>query len=299
MGEKTTKNKKYNYTCEICMFNCNKKQGYNRHLLTTKHKRLTETYEKNYIEFNCEFCDKSYKHRQSLYKHQKTCKLLKEEKEEGHNDNQIQIIDNNSGEITELLKSILQENKLLREKISTLELNNTTINNTNNGTINKNKYTINMFLNEKCKDAMNLDEFVEKLKLTLDDLHYTKNNGYTKGISNIFIKSLTNMDLTKRPIHCTDQKRLQFYVKDEDKWDKDKENTKIDNSICKVTQRHVKTIQDWVAANPDFAESDKKMDEYLKLVHSITKPNDEKNLKDIKKNVGENIKLEKEDYSES
>ena len=298
MGEKTTKDKKFNYTCEICMFNCNKKQGYNRHLLTTKHKRLTGTYEKNYLEFNCEFCDKSYKHRQSLYKHQKTCKLLQEEKEEEeHNDNQIQYIDNNSGEITELLKSILQENKLLRKKISTLELNNTTINNTNNGTINKNKYTINMFLNEKCKDAMNLDEFVEKLKLTLDDLHYTKNNGYTKGISNIFIKSLTNMDLTKRPIHCTDQKRLQFYVKDEDKWDKDKENTKIDNSICKVTQRHVKTIQDWVAANPDFAESDKKMDEYLKLVHSITKPNDEKNLKDIKKNVGENIKLEKEDYS--
>ena len=282
------------------MFNCNKKQGYDRHLLTTKHKRLTGTYEKNYLEFNCEFCDKSYKHRQSLYKHQKTCKLLQEEKEEEeHNDNQIQYIDNNSGEITELLKSILQENKLLRKKISTLELNNTTINNTNNGTINKNKYTINMFLNEKCKDAMNLDEFVEKLKLTLDDLHYTKNNGYTKGISNIFIKSLTNMDLTKRPIHCTDQKRLQFYVKDEDKWDKDKENTKIDNSICKVTQRHVKTIQDWVAANPDFAESDKKMDEYLKLVHSITKPNDEKNLKDIKKNVGENIKLEKEDYSDS
>ena len=282
------------------MFNCNKKQGYDRHLLTTKHKRLTGTYEKNYLEFNCEFCDKSYKHRQSLYKHQKTCKLLQEEKEEEeHNDNQIQYIDNNSGEITELLKSILQENKLLRKKISTLELNNTTINNTNNGTINKNKYTINMFLNEKCKDAMNLDEFVEKLKLTLDDLHYTKDNGYTKGISNIFIKSLTNMDLTKRPIHCTDQKRLQFYVKDEDKWDKDKENTKIDNSICKVTQRHVKTIQDWAAANPDFAESDKKMDEYLKLVHSITKPNDEKNLKDIKKNVGENIKLEKEDYSDS
>jgi len=296
MGEKTTKDNKYNYTCEICMFNCNKKQGYDRHLLTTKHKRLTGTYEKNYFEFNCEFCDKSYKHRQSLYKHQKTCKTFQKAKEE-HNNNQIQEIDNNSGEITELLKSILQENKLLRKKISTLELNNTTI--ANNNINSNNKYTINMFLNEKCKDAMNLDEFVEKLKLTLDDLHYTKDNGYTKGISNIFIKSLTNMDLTKRPIHCTDQKRLQFYVKDEDKWDKDKDNTKIDNSICKVTQRHVKTIQDWVAANPDFAESDKKMDEYLKLVHSITKPNDEKNLKDIKKNVGENIKLEKEDYSSS
>lgn len=298
MGEKTTKDNKYNYTCETCMFNCNKKQGYYRHLLTTKHKRLTGTYEKNYFEFNCEFCDKSYKHRQSLYKHQKTCKAFQKAKEE-HNNNQIQDIDNNSGEITELLKSILQENKLLREKISTLELNNTTINNTNNGTISKNKYTINMFLNEKCKDAMNIDEFVEKLKLTLDDLHYTKDNGYTKGISNIFIKSLTNMDLTKRPIHCTDQKRLQFYVKDEDKWDKDKDNTKIDNSICKVAQRHVQTIQEWVAANPDFAESDKKMDEYLKLLHSITKPNDKKNLKDIKKNVGENIKLEKEDYSDS
>ena len=291
-----SKNKKY--SCEDCYYYTNSIKDYNKHLLTAKHKRITNDYTKIPSKYICDFCDKSYVHRQNLYRHQKTCKAFQKAKEE-HNNNQIQDIDNNSGEITELLKSILQENKLLREKISTLELNNTTINNTNNGTINKNKYTINMFLNEKCKDAMNIDEFVEKLKLTLDDLHYTKDNGYTKGISNIFIKSLTNMDLTKRPIHCTDQKRLQFYVKDEDKWDKDKDNTKIDNSICKVAQRHVQTIQEWVAANPDFAESDKKMDEYLKLLHSIMKPNDKKNLKDIKKNVGENIKLEKEEYSSS
>lgn len=288
----TSKNKKY--SCEDCCYYTNSIKDYKKHLLTAKHKRITNDYKKIPSKYICEFCDKSYAHRQNLYRHQKTCKAF----QKAINNNQIQDIDNNSGEITELLKSILQENKLLREKIATLELNNTTINNTNNGTI-KNKYTINMFLNEKCKDAMNIDEFVEKLKLTLDDLHYTKDNGYTKGISNIFIKSLTNMDLTKRPIHCTDQKRLQFYVKDEDKWDKDKNNTKIDNSICKVTQRHIQTIQDWVAENPDFAESDKKMDEYLKLLHSITKPNDKKNLKDIKKNVGENIKLEKEDYSSS
>lgn len=290
---KKTPNNKINYSCKNCNFNSSNKKDYNRHMLTPKHKMLTECLQKNPNVNICNLCGKNYKHKQSLSRHQKTCKAF----QKANNNNQIQDIDNNSGEITELLKSILQENKLLREKISTLELNNTTI--ANNNINSNNKYTINMFLNEKCKDAMNIDEFVEKLKLTLDDLHYTKDNGYTKGISNIFIKSLTNMDLTKRPIHCTDQKRLQFYVKDEDKWDKDKDNTKIDNSICKVAQRHVQTIQDWVAANPDFAESDKKMDEYLKLLHSITKPNDKKNLKDIKKNVGENIKLEKEDYSDS
>jgi len=140
---------------------------------------------------------------------------------------------------------------------------------------------------------MNLEDFVEKIKLTLEDLNFTKDNGYTKGISNIFIKNLNDMDVTERPIHCSDQKRLQFYVKNDNEWMKDKNNEKIDNSIEKVSVKQLKSIQDWVQANPDYLDSDTKREEYFTLVRSITQPNDDKNIKNIKRKVGENVKLEK------
>jgi hypothetical protein len=129
--------------------------------------------------------------------------------------------------------------------------------------------------------------------LTLEDLQFTKDNGYAKGISNIFIKNLNDMDITERPIHCSDQKRLQFYVKNDNEWSKDKNNKKLDKTIEKVSKKQIKSIQEWVEANPDFTESDVKMEEYFTLVRSITQPNDDKNLKNIKRKVGENVKLEK------
>ena len=184
-------------------------------------------------------------------------------------------------------KEILKENKALRE-IKNLKLGNTMINSNNNNQ----QYSINFFLNEKCKNAMNLEDFVEKIKLTLEDLKFTKDNGYVKGISNIFIKNLNDMDITERPIHCSDQKRLQFYVKNDNEWSKDKNNEKIDNSIEKVSVKQLKSIQEWVKANPNYMESESKMNEYFTLVRSTTQHNDYKNLRNIKKKVGENVKLE-------
>ena len=136
-----------------------------------------------------------------------------------------------------------------------------------------------MFLNEKCKNAMNIEDFVEKIKLTLEDLQFTKENGYAKGISNIFIKNLNDMDITERPIHCSDQKRLQFYVKNDNEWSKDKNNEKIDNSIEKISLKQLKSIREWVKEKSNYLESEAKMEEYFTLVRSITQPNDNKNLK--------------------
>ena len=189
--------------------------------------------------------------------------------------------------VEKLLKNILEENKILREKITNMEMGNT-YNNTQN-----NNFNINMFLNEKCKNAMNLEDFVEKIKLSLEDLQFTKDNGYAKGISNIFIKNLNDMDVTERPIHCSDQKRLQFYVKNDNEWTKDNNNEKIDSSIEKISKKQLKSIQDWVEANPDYLESDVKTEEYFTLVRSITQPNDDRNLKNIKRKVGEIVKIEK------
>ena len=189
--------------------------------------------------------------------------------------------------VEKLLKNILEENKILREKITNMEMGNT-YNNTQNNNLN-----INMFLNEKCKNAMNLEDFVERIKLSLEDLQFTKDNGYAKGISNIFIKNLNDMDVTERPIHCSDRKRLQFYVKNDNEWTKDKNNEKIDNTIEKVSRKQLKSIQEWVEANPDYLDSDIKTEEYFTLVRSITQPNDDKNLKNIKRKVGENVKIDK------
>ena len=251
-------------------------------------------------KFVCE-CGKSYKHKTSFSRHKKKCeifidfqmKLQKENQEDFEQESAI-IPTNN---VEYLLKNILdknsqilEENKVLRKKISELELNvtNNITTNTNN-----NQFNINMFLNEKCKNAMNLEDFVEKIKLTLEDIQYTNKNGYIDGISNIFIKNLSDMDVTERPIHCSDQKRLQFYVKNADEWSKDKNNEKIDNSIEQVSQKQLTSINEWTKVNPDFMENDKKREEYMNLVNKAVQPNDRKNLRSIKRKLGENVKLEK------
>ena len=321
---------KTKFICEKCNYNTSRKSQWDRHILTSKHvngKNGNYNDNKKKAQIKCPNCSKVYAHKSGLSRHIKFCKnevgklskiiqnypkviqnkfvcecgksykyasgLSKHKTKCKHlqyvNDNSetTEIIPTNN--VEKLLKNILEENKVLREEIKNLKLGNTMINSNNNN----NHFNINMFLNEKCKNAMNLEDFVEKIKLTLEDLKFTKDNGYAKGISNIFIKNLNDMDITERPIHCSDQKRLQFYVKNDNEWTKDKNNEKIDNTIEKVSRKQIKSIQEWVEANPDYTESDAKMEEYFTLVRSITQPNDDKNLKNIKRKVGENVKLEK------
>jgi len=285
------------FKCEICNKIYKHKSGLYRHKkICIKPVSQLSNIIQNYPtiiqnNFVCK-CGKSYKYASGLSKHKSKCDYL--EYENGNNNNDANdIIPTNNVEI--LLKalikkndSIIEENKELRNEIKHLKLGNTMINSNNN-----NSFNINMFLNEKCKNAMNLEDFVEKIKLTLEDLNFTKENGYANGISNIFIKNLNDMDVTERPIHCSDQKRLQFYVKNDNEWTKDKNNEKIDNTIKKVSKKQLKSIQEWVDANPDYLDSDAKTEEYFTLVRSITQPNDNKNLRNIKKKVGENVKIDK------
>ena len=327
-AKKTPTYKNKIFFCEICSFGCNKKSDFNRHILTYKHinatNAISNAIKKTPSIICCKICGKDFKHKSSLYRHKKTCKnevsqlskisqkLAKISHPKFHCEcgksykhasslskhktkcKHLQLVNENiqkneiipTNNVEHLLKDILEENKVLREKITNLELGNTMINSNNN-------FNINFFLNEKCKNAMNLEDFVEKIKFTLEDLQFTKDNGYAKGISNIFIKNLNDMDITERPIHCSDQKRLQFYVKNDNEWSKDKNNKKLDKTIEKVSKKQIKSIQEWVEANPDFTESDTKMEEYFTLVRSITQPNDDKNLKNIKRKVGENVRLEK------
>ena len=129
--------------------------------------------------------------------------------------------------------------------------------------------TINIFLNEQCKNAMNITEFIENLKVSLADLEYTNMHGYAKGISNIFEKHLTDLKPTERPIHCSDKKRLQFYIKDEDQWKKDNEHEKIDKSIQDITMKQIKQLKEWEKKNPNYLKEEKLMMEWHSMVRSI------------------------------
>ena len=331
MKQENHHGKKYNCIC--CSYHTNKLSEYKRHIKTAKHRKNANETEKtlkcekcgkifnsrttlwrhknsckiikikdvglaklaknlpkiSQSKFECE-CGKSYKHASSFSKHKKKCKYILQTYSSNLEDTHEIIPTNNVEELLKNImldnKAILEENKELRKEIKNLKLGNTNINSNN-------RYTINMFLNEKCKNAMNLEDFIDKLKFSLEDLQYTKENGYAKGLSNIFIKNLNDMDITERPIHCSDQKRLQFYVKDEDQWSKDKNNEKLDNTIAKVSKIQIKNLEKWRIANPDYLDSESKLNHYYQLVRNLTQPNDEKNLKCIKKRVGENVKIEK------
>ena len=329
MGKSSKKVPK-NYYCELCDYSSSRKSQWIRHKNTAKHLKLTHAAsgltKKVPCNFLCEVCNQTFNHRQSLFRHKKNCfspsvcypkviqnypkvihprfmcecgksykyasglskhksKCILFNNEVVKNSN-VKLIPTNNVEV--LLKNILEENKELRSEIKNLKSMNITNNNTQN-----NQFNINMFLNEKCKNAMNLEDFVQKIKLTLEDLNFTKENGYAKGISNIFIKNLNDMDVTERPIHCSDQKRMQFYVKDADEWKKDENNEKINKSIAKVSKKQIQNLEQWVKANPDYLDSDNKTQEYYKLVRNLAQQDDDNNLRKIKKKVGENVKIDK------
>ena len=138
-----------------------------------------------------------------------------------------------------------------------------TINNTANF---RQKFNINIFLNEKCKDALNMDEFIEQMQLTLNNLDITKSKGLVEGISNIFIENMNKLSLYERPLHCTDTKRDTLYIKDKDAWERDKDKTKIKEALQSLNKNHFKLIQEWIKENPDFKEVEEKQDYFAKLL---------------------------------
>ena len=217
-----------NFVCEMCNFYTSNKYNFNKHLLTSKHKNTikyniytTENAKliEPCIKYNCE-CGKSYPYRSSLYNHKKKCKKkcieVSNEIEDKDNKNKnknniinkdliLKLVDENS----EIKLLLFKQFETMQNQISELIPkvgNNNTINN-------KQKFNINIFLNEQCKDALTIDQFVNKIQVTLEDLLVTKNKGITEGVSNIFIENMNKLSLYERPMHCTDTKRETVYIK--------------------------------------------------------------------------------------
>jgi len=266
------------FFCKFCDFKTSKRSNYENHLLTLKHqntdKILTHTDAKNAENakkahhFQCE-CNKIYKHRQSLFIHKKKCKFkehnticLTESDIENMIDKSdlINYLMKENGEFKELL---LEQNKIMMKMCE----NSGTSSNINNSNINSNNKTfnLNVFLNEHCKDAMNIMDFVDSLKLQLSDLESVGKLGFVEGISNIIVKNLKAMDIHKRPVHCSDSKREVMYVKDENKWEKENDDRlKLRKVIKRVAYKNSRLIPQYKEKYPDCEL--KNSDQYNKLI---------------------------------
>jgi hypothetical protein len=281
--EKTQKNALFlnRYFCDGCSFGTNNKTDYSRHCNSKKHNMDTQMdtkkTQKNALgNYECE-CGKTYKYSQGLSKHRLKCKLEEKVKEEVVSDSSnnmviscemfMQFMKQNS-EFKELM---MEQNKQMVEFVSKNGSNNiSNSHNTNSNNKIKNKFNLNFFLNEQCKDAMNIMDFVNTIKLQLSDLERVGELGYVKGISHIVTNKLKDLDVHKRPIHCSDLKRETMYVKDEDTWEKEKENEKREklvNMIKHVAHKNQKQIFTWQEENPEYKDSEsEKAERFLKMV---------------------------------
>jgi hypothetical protein len=187
---------------------------------------------------------------------------------------------------------LIEQNGKLQEQLVSLSKEKNIVNNIVNNT---NNFNLNIFLNEKCKDALNISDFIQSLKITLDDLMYTKNKGLVEGITNVMIRGLRQLDVYKRPIHCTDTKRETMYIKDCEKWEKDDNHDKIKNTIVKIANKERNMISAWVDENPDWFDTEATQIEYLTMVRNVCEPieNDEKCEKKIIRNISREVFLDK------
>ena len=251
--KKTSKNIDI-FVCDLCDFECSKKGDWNRHITRPKHIKRAEMIQydtnKNIKDialehFVCE-CGNIYKHHSGLWRHKKTCKM------ETKPENESEII-NKEPTDKDLIMMLIKENSELKNMMMKV-LENGTHNNNNNTSNSHNKaFNLNFFLNETCKDAMNMTEFVESIQLQLSDFENVGDIGFVNGISNIIIKNLKALDITQRPVHCTDQKRETIYIKDENKWEKEDDNKqRFRKFIKKVVSKNHRLILKFQQVYPDY-----------------------------------------------
>jgi hypothetical protein len=311
-----------NFECKTCDYSTCNKYDYEKHIKTIKHKTnesaikpcdLAMNLEKKSQDdkFICNNCDKSYKDYSGLWRHKKKCKniinenLINEDIINEENSN-LDLTDSNV--IFQLIKQndefkqmIVEQNKTIIDQSNKLfeicknGTNNTLINNNSNNKT----FNLNVFLNEHCKDAMNITDFVDSLQLQLSDLENVGKLGYIEGISNIIIKNLKALDVHKRPVHCTDKKREVLYVKDEDKWEKeDEEKKKIHKVIKKVALKNQRMIPKFKEEHPDCGKSASKFsDQYNKIILEAMGglgDNDKEKEERIIKNISKYVTLDKD-----
>jgi hypothetical protein len=282
------------YSCEYCNINPHNKKDYIKHTLTAKHKRLSlgnigVTECATSIILKCDKCCKEYKSRVGLWKHKKKCGVIVNET--------IDITDK------QLIINLLQQNAELQKSLIELSkektiTNNNTTNSTNTNSHNK-TFNLQFFLNETCKDALNINDFVSSIRVQLTDLETTGRVGYVEGISKIVIRNLNNMEQYRRPMHCSDGKREIMYIKDNGEWTKeDTEKPLLTRAIKIIANENIKKISEWKHKNPDCTDSDSnKNNVYLNIVSNAMSGSSQeetnKNIEKIISNIVKETQIEK------
>jgi hypothetical protein len=292
------------FYCKKCDYTCDRSFNWNKHLLTAKHTKVTlgdkfvaKVAKSSKIPeiYSCEFCEKEYGSRNGLWKHKKICNQDK------FNNKSDDDKDDDDISTKQLILLMLQQNNKVQDaliemskQISTTNTTNTNSNNnSHNQTTNNNSFNLQFFLNETCKNAMNITDFANSIKLQLSDLISVGELGYVEGISNIIVKNLNALDITERPVHCTDKKRETIYIKDADKWEKDEDDKKLKKFIRTIAFKNQNLFPKFKEKYPDYNDSDSvHSDQYSKIViESLDDSNPEKQEKIIK-NISKAITID-------
>ena len=300
-NEKNSK-KLTEYICNTCYFKSCSKNDYNRHLLTKKHlsntcqwKSLEKTQEKCY---EC-VCGKSYKDNSGLWRHKHKCDELFSQKSVSSNIITTELVLELIKDNKDLKNIILEQNHTINNVVDKCSLNGSTNNSHNTINSHNKAFNINVFLNETCKEAINISDLVNSIKVSFAELENTGRKGYITGISNIITKNLNDLEEHQRPLHCSDYKREIIYIKDNDKWEKETDDKPIlTNAIKVIANKNIKCIKAWKDKYPDCTSSDSKNNnKYLKIVsnsmNGITEDESNKNISKIISNISKETIIQK------
>ena len=299
------------FMCNYCDYTCSRKYDYTKHITTRKHMMKINGNHKLVTLFSC-VCGKIFKTNSGLWKHKQKCTHTSVENELSDLDKEIpiqenQMVNDNNTDYKDMFLEMMKQNQELQKTVVEQQKQYTeTINeiipkignnNTTNTTNNNNQFNLQFFLNEQCKDALNITDFMKSIQVNMNDLVQTGKLGYVDGMSRIFVNALKDMDVTERPIHCTDIKRETVYIKDQDKWEKDEDNKdKLKKTIRNIENKNLKMLPKWQEDNPEHTNMDsKKSNEFMEL--SITalggQDDKDKSEKKIMKNILKEVILEK------
>jgi len=307
------KNEIPEFHCKKCDYKCSNNYLWEKHIKTKKHILTFSDVssdvfgEKSRIlrkEYNCDECNKKYTNYKSFWAHKKKCKLKKIEQEEiiDHNielenselvcknSTKELLLDNKGGsDYMNVINKLLIENQELRNFVieqsndqkhmlnKMMELSKPT-NQTINNTMNNNKFNINLFLHEQCKNALNLSEFINNIEVSHEDLENNAELGFVNGISKIFLDNLKQLSVYERPIHCTDVKREIMYIREEDKWHKDEDEQQVRSAIQEVSRKSMKKLIDWKENNPDYKDMNSEFSNKCIVIHQESNAGDNREI---------------------
>jgi hypothetical protein len=299
--------KAWRHQCILCQFFSDDTKDYNRHMTTKKHQRIVNKVSNDISDsdFECE-CGKTYKHKESLSRHKKSCKTNEQSNKEIINqfNNQIQTILNI---VLTMANCVDNQNKTMTEitKMANTNLNNSMIANNSNNTINNTQindnksFNLNLFLNDTCKNAINLSDFIDEIFVTIADLERTGEIGYAGGISALFIDRLNELDQEDRPMHCSDSKRCTLFVRDNNRWEREEiARQLLLKAIKQLAAKSMKKIVDWQKLHPEHNNPESKQNDHynqimLNSMSGGTKEESEANYEKIFNNVVKNVVIDK------